>query len=62
VGRSIPAMTLSRVDLPLPEGPMTAVTVPAAIEIVTSFKAGRGLPENVRVTAASCAMCVMAAG
>src|SRR5579863_9985825 len=41
VGRSRPAMRLSRVDLPLPDGPMTATTSPAATLMLTSASAGR---------------------
>ena len=41
VGRSSPAMRLSRVDLPDPDGPMIAATSPAATVTVTSARAGR---------------------
>ena len=40
VGRSIPAMRLSSVDLPLPDGPMIATASPAAIDRLTSATAG----------------------
>ena len=40
VGRSRPAMRLSSVDLPLPEGPMIAMASPAAISRLTSSTAG----------------------
>ena len=40
VGRSSPAMRLSRVDLPLPEGPMTAATSPAVTSMLRSASAG----------------------
>ena len=41
VGRSSPAMRLSSVDLPLPDGPMTATTSPAPTSMLTSASAGR---------------------
>ncbi len=40
VGRSRPAMRLSSVDFPLPDGPMTATTSPAATPMLTSASAG----------------------
>ena len=40
VGRSIPAMRLSRVDLPLPDGPMIATASPAATSRLMSATAG----------------------
>ena len=40
VGRSSPAMRLSRVDFPLPEGPMTAATSPVATSMLRSASAG----------------------
>src|SRR5205823_4544339 len=40
VGRSSPATRLSSVDLPLPDGPMMAVTRPAGIRRETWCKAG----------------------
>ncbi len=40
VGRSSPAMRLSSVDLPLPDGPMTATTSPAATPMLTPASAG----------------------
>ncbi len=40
VGRSSPAIMLSSVDLPLPDGPMTATTSPAATPMLTSASAG----------------------
>ncbi len=39
LGRSMPAAQCSKVDLPEPEGPMTAVIVPAAKSRVTSSSA-----------------------
>jgi hypothetical protein len=39
VGRSIPAMRLSSVDLPLPDGPMIATASPAATVRLTSATA-----------------------
>jgi hypothetical protein len=40
VGRSSPATRLSSVDFPLPDGPMTATTSPAATLMLTSSSAG----------------------
>ena len=40
VGRSSPAMRLSSVDFPLPDGPMTAATSPAATSRLRSASAG----------------------
>ena len=40
VGRSRPATRLSSVDFPLPDGPMTATTSPAATLMLTSASAG----------------------
>jgi hypothetical protein len=40
VGRSRPATRLSSVDLPLPDGPMTATASPAAISSRTPSSAG----------------------
>ncbi len=40
LGRSSPAIRLSSVDLPLPDGPMTATTSPAATPMLTSASAG----------------------
>ena len=40
VGRSSPAMRLSRVDFPDPDGPMIAATSPAATVMLTSASAG----------------------
>jgi hypothetical protein len=40
LGRSSPAIRFSRVDLPLPEGPMTATTSPAATPRLRSSSAG----------------------
>ena len=40
VGRSSPATRLSRVDFPLPEGPMTAATSPAVTSMLRSASAG----------------------
>ena len=42
VGRSIPAMRLSSVDFPLPDGPMIATASPAATARLTSETAGAG--------------------
>ena len=42
VGRSRPAMQCIRVDLPEPEGPMTAVKLPLPIATVTSSTATTG--------------------
>ena len=39
VGRSSPAMRLSSVDFPLPDGPMMATTSPAATSRLTSATA-----------------------
>ena len=41
VGRSRPAIRLSSVDLPLPDGPMMATTSPAVTLMLTSATAGR---------------------
>ena len=40
VGRSRPAMRLSSVDLPLPDGPMTATASPGASSRLTPSTAG----------------------
>ena len=40
LGRSRPAMRLSRVDLPLPDGPITATASPGAMSRRTSVSAG----------------------
>ena len=42
VGLSIPAMRLSSVDFPLPDGPMMATASPASIRMLTSSIGGRG--------------------
>ena len=44
VGRSIPAMRLSSVDLPLPDGPMMATASPASIRMLTSLTAAAAPP------------------
>src|ERR1039457_1760254 len=53
VGRSSPAMRLSSVDFPLPEGPITAATSPAATSRLMSASAGRAPAWEVLVTSAS---------
>ena len=40
VGRSSPAIRLSRVDFPDPDGPLIAATSPAATLMLTSMSAG----------------------
>ena len=42
VGRSIPAMRLSSVDLPDPDGPMMATASPGSIRTLTPSIAARG--------------------
>ena len=41
VGRSMPAMRLMMVDLPLPDGPVTATISPAAMARSTPLSAGK---------------------
>ncbi len=53
VGLSRPAIRLSSVDFPLPEGPMMAATSPSATVMVTSASAGGALAWYVFVTPSS---------
>src|SRR5580704_942106 len=54
VGRSKPAMRLSSVDFPLPDGPMIATDSPRATSMLTCATAGDPSPSYRLLTSVSC--------